>query len=72
MARGRRHRNFETGTRNTMMWRVPWATGTAASGHTDQIVEMLDVGQASLLLSPLLSLRRPHALAGFHGPPWVY
>jgi hypothetical protein len=55
-----------------MMWRVPWATGTAASGHTDQIVEMLDVGQASLTLSPLLSLRRPHALAGFHGPPWVY
>ena len=33
--------NFETGTRNTMMWRVPWATATG--GHTDQIVEMLDV-----------------------------
>ena len=25
------------------MWRVPWATGTTSSGHTDQIVEMLDV-----------------------------
>ena len=33
--------NFETGTRNTMMWRVPWASATG--GHTDQIVEMLDV-----------------------------
>ena len=51
--------NFETGTRNTMMWRVPWASATG--GHTDQIVEMLDVYPCA---DPSQDSQAPFALDG--------